>query len=118
MHTRPTRFVGARNVGRLHPTARHLDFAAQWTSDISAIRANLAGFPPSYRGYAARKMEWVSRQLADPTLPSTGVPMKSRLLFGRRQVISTKRFQPDAIVAKLRHAAVLLGQGNKVAAVV
>ncbi len=38
--------------------------------------------------------------------------------FRRRQGLSKKRFQPEEIIGKLRHADVLLGQGKKVAEVV
>jgi len=39
-------------------------------------------------------------------------------LFGRTQGMPKKRFQPEGIIGKLRHADVLLGQGKKIAEIV
>jgi putative transposase len=39
-------------------------------------------------------------------------------IFRRRQVMPKKRFQPEEVIGKLRHADVLLGQGKKIAEVV
>jgi hypothetical protein len=39
-------------------------------------------------------------------------------ILRRRQVMPKKRFQPEEIIGKLRHADILLGQGKKIAEVV